>query len=673
MSRTDQKPADNTKQRSSGLIQKIGLPAILCIAVCGIVVIAHWPALSAKALSFDDSMYLTDNVLVQNPGWMSTKSFLSEVTKPSTVSGYYQPLAMISLMLDYAIGGSEKNLMPFHRTSLALHVANTAMIIVLLYLLFGQTRGERSRTIWVAAAVGLLFGVHPMTVEPIPWVGERKTLLAAFFSLWSLIFYVYSRTTHHARRTTIPLYIGSIAMYLLALMTKPTSVMLPAAMLLLDWWPLKRLKLADSVERIADRKEKSETPYTLYAIRYTLLEKLPFFALGGTFAVITYVSQTGAADTMLPTGAGARRILLILCHNIIFYLQKMVWPVNLSSHYPFPEPLALSKPMVLAGVVGTCILIPALVISMRWTRAALIGWLIFFITILPTMQIVRFSDVIASDKYAYLPSLGLLMTLASFLSWLCKIIGRTGKSLIGQVVIIAAVLILTFAESAATRRYLSFWQDSLTLSQRMLKLAPNSAGVYAHYGSIINMRGRQLEAIECFRKAISLDPLCVIAYYNLGVAYEKQNKLQEAVDCYRNALKVTDFASAYYNLGNILKSQGRLDDAIEHYRQAVKAKPTYVDAHNNLGNILRSQGKFDEAISHFHEALRFKPKSAEIHYNLAITLQRQGKLEDAAKHYSEALRLKPGWPPALSGLASILASHQNPTSHDANKAIEPYK
>ncbi len=161
--------------------------AIIIAAVCGIVVIAHWPALSAKALSFDDQQYLSKNILVQNPSIKSAARFLTEVLEPSTVAGYYQPLAMISLTLDYAAGGSDENLRPFHITSLALHAANTSLVIILLYMLFGN--------IWAAAAAGLLFGVHPMTVEPIPWVAERKTLLAAFFSFWSLILYVrYSRS-----------------------------------------------------------------------------------------------------------------------------------------------------------------------------------------------------------------------------------------------------------------------------------------------------------------------------------------------------------------------------------------------------------------------------------------------------------------------------------------------
>ena len=192
-------------------------------------------------------------------------------------------------------------------------------------------------------------------------------------------------------RSTWGFYIACFFFYLLALMSKPTSTPLPVLMLLLDFWPLKRLKWQ------------------------SFLEKIPFFILGGIFAVITYISQTRTAVTISPVKMGIGRVFFTLCHNIIFYLYKIIWPVNLSSHYPFPDPLNLSQPMVLAGVIGTCILIPLLLISLRWTRAAFTGWLFFFVAILPTMQIIGFSNVIASDKFAYLPSFGLLMILASFL------------------------------------------------------------------------------------------------------------------------------------------------------------------------------------------------------------------------------------------------------------------
>jgi len=178
---------------------RTGLLAALTVLVGQLVIFAHWPSLSARALMFDDEQYLTENYLVQNPSLESAGRFLAEVSKPSTVRGYYQPLTMISLMVDCALGGRPDNLRQFHRTSLALHVMNTMLVIVLLYLLFDQA--------WSAAVVGLLFGLHPLTAEPVPWVGERKTLLAAFFALWCLILYV-----RYARKSNWRLYGGCIVM-----------------------------------------------------------------------------------------------------------------------------------------------------------------------------------------------------------------------------------------------------------------------------------------------------------------------------------------------------------------------------------------------------------------------------------------------------------------------------
>jgi len=512
---------------------KAVLLAVLIACVCVSVIAVHWPALSAQALSFDDDQYLADNALVKSPSWFSAWKFLSQVLEPSTVKGYYQPLAMISLMFDYSLGGRVENLLPFHRTSLALHAANTALIIVLLYLLFGE--------VWISAAVGLLFGLHPMTVETIPWVGERKTLLAAFFALWSLLFYLrytHTRTAIPARnvtpakaragiqspvgRSTWGFYIACFAFYLLALMSKPTSTPLPLLMLLLDFWPLKRLKWP------------------------TVLEKIPLFILGGIFAVITYISQTRTAGSDSPIKMGIGRVFFTLCHNIIFYLYKIIWPVNLSSHYPFPDPLNLSQPMILTGVIGTCILIPLLLISLRWTRAAFTGWLFFFAAILPTMQIIGFSDVIASDKFAYLPSFGLLMFLTSFLCFFAKNpynLSNLRLKSASFVAVILFVLILASAESLATRSYLIHWRNSVGLLKYMLSKAPNTPSLHNNLGIAYYRLGRYQDVVEAFKQAIRIKPDFAEVHCNLGRAYFLTGDKGSALEEYK-ILKTMDAEQA---------------------------------------------------------------------------------------------------------------------------------
>ncbi len=574
---------------------KAVLLAVLITCVCAAVIAVHWPALSAQALSFDDDQYLVNNTLVKSPSCASAWKFLSQVLEPSTVQGYYQPLAMISLMFDYSLGGRVENLLPFHRTSLALHAANTALIIVLLYLLFGE--------VWIAAAVGLLFGLHPMTVETIPWVGERKTLLAAFFALWSLIFYLrYTHTRVTPAKTGIRiqspvdcstwgLYIACFLFYLLALMSKPTSTPLPVLMLLLDFWPLKRLKWR------------------------SFLEKIPFFILGGIFAVITYVSQTRTAITISPVKIGVGRVFLTLCHNIIFYLCKIIWPVNLSSHYPFPDPLNLSNPMVLAGVIGTCILITILLILLRWTCAAFTGWLFFFVAILPTMQIIGFSNVIASDKFAYLPSFGLLMILASFL---CNLRLKSASS----VSVILLVLILASAESLATRSYLTHWRNSIGLFEYMLSKAPNAPILHNNLGVVYQGLGHYQEAMKSFNQAIKIKPGYAEAHYNLGVAYGNLGRTQDEIEAYREAIRIKpDYAKAHYNLGVSYKDLGRYLDAIEAYKQAIRIKPDYAEAHLNLGAAYYILDRYRQAIEAYKQAIIIRPDFALAHYALGMPIQ----------------------------------------------------
>ncbi len=434
---------------------------MLLAVVAAIAAWTHWPALDAQALTFDDDQYLTNNALVQRPSWTSARRFMTEVLEPSTVGGYYQPLTMVSLMLDYAGGGREENLHAFHRKSLLLRVANTLLIVLLLYAVFGNS--------WVAAAVGLLFGAHPMTVEPIPWVGERKTLLAAFFSLASLLLYV-----RYARQPRPSRLVAPLLCFVPALLSKPTSTPLPALMLIMDFWPLRRLSLRAA------------------------FEKVPFFAVAGVSALVTYVSQSRTSVTSLPGEYPAWHVPLTLAHNIVFYLRKMLWPTDLTSHYPYPDPFTLEHPAVLAGVIGTGLLLASLVVALRWTRAPLSGWSMFFVQILPTMGIIGFTNVIASDKFAYLPAVGVLLVLAALLCWISAP-GRPRSR--ARLVSVGALIVVVVAfECRATRAYLGHWRDSDSLSLHMLALAPDSGALHNRN------RDRTEEAIEAYREALRLEP-----------------------------------------------------------------------------------------------------------------------------------------------------------------------
>jgi Flp pilus assembly protein TadD len=549
---------DHDRKRKHRVRETEAHPAatVLLLLILGVVaatLIAHWPALSAQALNFDDHQYLTENPLVRNPGFASAGRFLQEVTKPSTVEGYYQPLTMISLMLDYAAGGRPENLRQFHRTSLALHVANVILITVLLYMLFGQP--------WVAAMVGLIFGVHPVTVETIPWVGERKTLLAAFFALWCLIAYV-----RYARRPNWGLYAACLVLYLLALLAKPTSTPLPVVLLLLDFWPLNRLSWR------------------------TVLEKVPHLVLAAVFSVITMVSQANTARFDLPGTYAPGHIPLILGHNIIFYLLKFAWPANLSSHYPFPQPLDFSDSMVLAGMIGTCILIPALAISLRWTRAPLTGWLIFFVAILPTMGILGFTIVIAADKYMYLPAVGLLLILAWVLekAWMA---GDGERRKRHRATVLVMVVLAAGLLTGATHRYLGRWSTSEELLNYMIGLAPRSPVLYNNRATVLTNKGDYDGAVRDCTKAVELKP---------------------------------DYAEAYCNRGNTLDRAGSYEQAIQDCTRAIQIQPKYAQAYGNRGIALAHLGRVNDAIRDFSSALERDPRLAIIYSNRGLCYTQLG-------------------------------------------------
>ncbi len=631
---------------------------LVAIAVAAVAA-AHWPALSAQAISFDDHQYLLENYLVRNPSRAAARRFFGEVLEPSTVGGYYQPLTMISLMLDCAAGGRPDGLRPFHRTSLALHVANTALVIVLLYRLLtpsgvgripcragilpasgrrreaGATTREKALqgTALAAAAAGLLFGLHPLTVEPVAWVAERKTLLDAFFALVCLILY-----TGYVRREKRrwPLYAGCLGAYALALLSKPTSTLLPVLLLLLDSWPLRRLG------------------------RRAVIEKIPFFAVGAVSAAITIISQGRTAVVDLPGEHSPWRIPLILCHNIVFYLGKILWPANLTWYYPFPSPLDLSDRMVLAGVMGTCVLIPLLLLSLRRTRVAVIGSLFFFIAILPAMGIIGFTPVIAADRFVYFPLVGLLLILAAVLScaW-NEAFGTGGRPGVLPIAAAVGVMLAAVGEAAVTRHCYTFWRDSESLYRRMVGGAPGAAAAHAGLGLALFGQGKVAEAVASYREAIRLRPDYAQAHNDLGSVYVQQGKPAEAERHFREALRIRPaFPQAHGNLGKVLADRGAFAEAMRHLEEALQLRPESPTAHFNMGVALTKQGQAERAIPHFREALRLRPDMPDAHAKIANALLQQGKMDEAILEYREALRRQPNDPGVRSNLGVALLNRR---------------
>jgi len=577
--------------------------AALLIVIAGVVLAAHWPALSSQAFLFDDDQYLIENSLVQNPGWDSAKRFLTEVLEPSTVRGYYQPLTMISLMLDWAMGGRLDNLRVFRQTSILLHVANSLLLATFLYLLF--------RHIWPAAMGGILFGVHPMTIEAVAWISERKTVLATFFALWCLIFYVL-----YVRKVRWQCLAISAAAYILALLSKPTVIAMPVLFVLLDIWPFRRLG------------------------KRTVIEKAPFFAVGAAAAIVTYVSQSRTSLAKLPAESGLVRIVLTFCHNIIFYLHNLVWPVDLSWYYPFPEPFDLSNRWVLFTVVGTCLFLAALAVSAWWTRGPAVGWLFFFFAILPTMGVIGFHPVIAADRHMYFPMVGLLMAVTYYGGLLWRKAGAGKKW--ERLFLLVAVTILAASEFIMTRRYLRHWRDSERVYEYMLEYSPNVAILHNNLANFLGDKGRLEEAVSHFKRSLELKEGSAEVHNNLGNVLWELGRDTEALRHYRAALKLKPrFAPAHYNLAGLLAETGRLDAAASQYRKALEVEDDYVEAWTALGWVLAQKGEPAEAVKCYERAIELRPGYILAHGRLALVLAGLNRVEDAIKHCRIVLKARP--------------------------------
>lgn len=620
-------PAPGGASRRRGSHRGIELAAAVVI-VGALVAAAHWPVLGAQALSLDDRSIVTNNPLIEHPGLASVERIFRDIM-PSKYTGYYIPLSMVSLMLDDAMGGRPDDLRAFHRTSLTLHVLNTMLIVLLLYGLFGATIP--------AALAGLMFGLHPLTVEPTAWVTERKTLLSTFFALACILSYVL-----HCRRRERAWLAASVAFYAMALLGKPTVVMLPLLLLLLDYWPLKRFD------------------------RGAVLEKWLFFLLFIGSAIITVISQERTRGIM---HYDYLQWPLRACYVLAFYGAKMIRPVNLSSVYEPPVPLALSNPAVLPGIVAVCALTALVVVLWRRTRAPLIGWIFFVLALAPTLGLVKYSWLIASDKYVYFPAVGILIVIGFGLTAAWRGRARRGVTL-KAVLCFAVVSILAF-EARGVRATLGNWTDSITLYRHMAAVAPNSAVIQTDLGVLLYETSSREEAMGHLRRAVELDSTLAVAHFNLGNALGAEGRLAESIAQFRTAdeLWPGDVATIC-NLGTALALAGRLDEAAVQFTRALRLEPGTVVALDQLGSVLMLQGRTEEAVGRFREALAAEPGSPDINFRLATALQKLGRSDsEAAACLRQSVRARPDWPEPIEALARLLATSTAPTVRDPQEAV----
>ncbi len=580
----------------------------LCLVLFLLVAWVFLPATANDFINFDDPDYVTANVQVQRGLTMEAVKW----ALLSSEAGNWHPLTWWSHMADCQFFG----LKPWghHLTSVFLHAANAMLVFLLLRRLTGAT--------WRSLAVAGLFALHPLRVESVAWIAERKDVLSAFFGLLSLLCYArYAegrgptrcdgaaarRESEVRSQPAAPpvqdrassfylpsslffFYLLALLCFALGLMSKPMLVTLPFLMVLLDFWPLGRLRNVEvRGQRSEVRRQKSEVGGDATAdhgLRSTpgvplrlLTEKVPFFAAAaGASAVAFWVHQSGGhVETMtgLPLAARVGNALVSYCR----YLGKLFCPANLCAYYPHPGQWPTTT-VVLAGLLLTGISILVLLLR-RKCPYLLMGWLWFVGSLIPVIGIVQVGAQAMADRYTYLPSVGVFVALIWGLSELAK-----RRRCLALPFSVAAIMALGLC-TALTRRQIGSWKDSEAVFRHALTVTERNDLAHTNLGEALLRQERWEEAMGHFQSALQINPRSAEAHYNLGVGWFRQGQLDKATAEFRSALTLRPaYQEAHYNLGVALVRQGALDEAISELREAVKLKPDDPDAASGLRKAL---------------------------------------------------------------------------------------
>jgi protein O-mannosyl-transferase len=579
--------------------------------VVGLIVLTlavYWQVANHAFINFDDPGYV-----MQNPHVMTGLSADNVRWAFTTIhKSNWHPLTWLSHMVDCQLYGLEPR--GHHLTAVVLHVINS----ILLFLLFARMTGG----LWRSAFVAALFALHPLHVESVAWISERKDLLSALFFILTL--FAYAR---YADRPGAGRYLAVIAAFTLGLMAKPMLVTVPLVLLLLDYWPLNRLERGSGRRRL-------------------VVEKLPMFALSAVSSAITLYAQTkGGAVSSLQSIAITSRIENSLT-AYAGYITKTVWPASLAILYPFPDRIPIGK---LVGSMVLLLLVSAAVtLKRRKSPFLLMGWLWFLGTLVPVIGLVQVGVQSMADRYTYIPLIGLFVMAA----W--GVPELTAEWRRQRTVLAISAALLIAALSICSWLQVGYWRDSITLFSHALSVTHDNYVAHDNLANALVKEGRDEEAIDHFYQALRINPLDDVAHDNLANALSRRGRLPEAIRHYAEASRINPGDARHHsNLGVALQKQGDIGAAMEQYHQAAALAPDDVNSHYNLGVALAGMGNNAEAMREYGEALRLNPSFADAHANLGLVLAKEGRFEEAISHYRESLRLNPSDAIAADGLRRL--------------------
>ncbi len=569
------------------------------------------PVLVASFTSFDDEAYVTENPHVKDG--LSAASLRWALT--ATDAANWHPVTWWSHMLDWELFGGNPG--GHHLSSLLLHAINA----VTLFLLLDSLTGSWGRSAVVAA----LFALHPLHVESVAWVAERKDLLSTLFWLLGIGAYVrWVRAPGWGRYTAV------LVCHALALAAKPMPVTLPVTLLLLDVWPLERWRRAEPRSSVGA------------ALRGLVLEKAPLIALSAASSVVTVlVQRKGGALVALDVRPLADRLAnaVVACAE---YLVDTVWPAGLAAFYPIP---AAGQPLWKILGAGAALGLISFVVWQRRSHPWLaVGWLWYVVTLLPVIGLVQVGQQARADRYTYVPLIGI------FLMACWEIPATVARRFVGAIVIMLGAL------AAATFVQAGYWRDTRSLAEHALEVTDGNPMAHLQLSGVFEAAGDLESALAHCSEAVRLAPGVAEAREYFGRLLAERGRGDEAIREYRAALAIDPrLRAAHNNLGNELARRGQIEPAIEHYEEALRIDPGYTQAHTNLGVVLTASGRAEAALRHFETALKLAPDSVAALYGSGAALAALHRWEEAAARFTAALRLEPGHAKARAGLAVALA------------------
>jgi tetratricopeptide (TPR) repeat protein len=557
-----------------------------------------WPVTRHGFINIDDNVYVADNTRVREG--LSWRGVVWAFSYDNATANWH-PVTWLSHQLDVSLFGLRPG--RHHLVNLLLHAANGLLFLFLFRNLTGA--------LWPSLAVAALFALHPLHVESVAWIAERKDVLSTFF--WLLALAAWLR---HLRRPAAAASLATTALLALSLMAKPMGVTFPFVLLLLDWWPLGRWRLG--------------------AAAPLFREKLPLFALAAAASTVAFAAQSAAGAVgrleLLPFPIRLANALV----SYVAYLGKMVWPSRLAIYYPHPgEGLPWWRP-ALAALLLAALTIVAIREARRRPWLAT-GWLWYAGTLVPVIGLVQVGAQAMADRYTYVPLAGVFAAIAWEAAGVVRAHPRLRPAAAALGVLMAAALLwLTGAQVAR-------WRDNRTLFSHALAITSGNFQAHVGLGIALSKEGRKEEAIGQYREALRLHPEFPTALKNLSRELAASGRLDEAESHAREAARLEpDRADTLNDLGSILERRGKSAAAMTLFEAALKLDPGQALAHNNLGLALSHAGRHREAGGHYREALRLEPGLAAAHNNLALSLEATGSVREAVEEYRRALRLEPG-------------------------------